>query len=466
MEALRTLEDPEAISREVRELQQQWRLAADVPRAQARPAVAALQDGARRSVGPLRRRISPPRPRARAQNLAQEDRSLRKRRSAGRLDELDPDRRRNQTDAGRMEDDRPRVTRTREGGLGPVPRGLRSLLHAAPGRPRRAQSDCGPRTSRRKRRSGAGGSARRVDRLGTVVGGTEAPAGRVEDHRSREEEPVRCDLAALPRSVRSLFRTLRAAATTSRVPSGSPPAKRSVPSSKRSDRSNTRNRPPISSRSVRALRARMQQEIAAARCRSRTGPRARRAFCGGVRRAARALARSVRATRTSTLRRTANGWNRWCWRVEELATSRWSGGRRRGRCGAVADDSPRRRCSRKRSRPTRSAEKSTMTAGGAPRWKTSGRRRTAGRASGWSQTRSVVRLTDRFQRAIRRISEGAGRKGGRVEPGRRAGNVGKGSRNRNDRMGREARRGQEDPEGREDPEGGKPGRVEGVRPGR
>jgi hypothetical protein len=35
MEALRTLEDPEAISREVRELQQQWRLAADVPRAQA-----------------------------------------------------------------------------------------------------------------------------------------------------------------------------------------------------------------------------------------------------------------------------------------------------------------------------------------------------------------------------------------------------------------------------------------------
>ncbi len=35
MEALRALEDPEAISREVRELQQQWRLAADVPRAQA-----------------------------------------------------------------------------------------------------------------------------------------------------------------------------------------------------------------------------------------------------------------------------------------------------------------------------------------------------------------------------------------------------------------------------------------------
>ncbi len=35
MEALRALEDPEAIAREVRELQQQWRQAADVPRAQA-----------------------------------------------------------------------------------------------------------------------------------------------------------------------------------------------------------------------------------------------------------------------------------------------------------------------------------------------------------------------------------------------------------------------------------------------
>ena len=35
MEALRALDDPEAIAREVRELQQQWRQAADVPRAQA-----------------------------------------------------------------------------------------------------------------------------------------------------------------------------------------------------------------------------------------------------------------------------------------------------------------------------------------------------------------------------------------------------------------------------------------------
>src|SRR5207244_6659110 len=35
MEALRALEDPEEIARQVRDLQQQWRLAADVPRAQA-----------------------------------------------------------------------------------------------------------------------------------------------------------------------------------------------------------------------------------------------------------------------------------------------------------------------------------------------------------------------------------------------------------------------------------------------
>src|SRR6476620_2315754 len=34
MEALKAVEDPEAIARQVRELQQQWRQAADVPRAQ------------------------------------------------------------------------------------------------------------------------------------------------------------------------------------------------------------------------------------------------------------------------------------------------------------------------------------------------------------------------------------------------------------------------------------------------
>src|SRR5581483_9050083 len=35
MEALKALDDPEAIARQVRDLQQQWRQAADVPRAQA-----------------------------------------------------------------------------------------------------------------------------------------------------------------------------------------------------------------------------------------------------------------------------------------------------------------------------------------------------------------------------------------------------------------------------------------------
>ena len=35
MEALQALEDPEVIAREIRDLQEQWRKAADVPRAQA-----------------------------------------------------------------------------------------------------------------------------------------------------------------------------------------------------------------------------------------------------------------------------------------------------------------------------------------------------------------------------------------------------------------------------------------------
>jgi hypothetical protein len=77
-----------------------------------RSAVAALQDGARRVVGALRGALSPRRPRARREPR-EEDRAVRARRSARRVDQLDPDRRRDQEAAGRVEDDRP-VSRGQE----------------------------------------------------------------------------------------------------------------------------------------------------------------------------------------------------------------------------------------------------------------------------------------------------------------------------------------------------------------
>ena len=96
------------------------------------------------------------------------------------------------------------------------------------------------------------------------------------------------------------------------------------------------------------------------------------------------------ATPTSTPRRTASGWNRWyaAWRIWPLLSPvRWPPPRATRRCRRRL---AWRRCSRKRSRPIRSAEKSTTTAGGAPRWKKSGTRRKAGRASAWFPTTSGV----------------------------------------------------------------------------
>ncbi len=49
----------------------------------------------------------------------------------------------------------------------------------------------------------------RFDGLGPRGGGVQAPAGRVEDDRAGQEEPVRSDLAALPRRLRSVLHPLR-----------------------------------------------------------------------------------------------------------------------------------------------------------------------------------------------------------------------------------------------------------------
>ena len=143
MEALEAVEDPEADR------------AAD-PRAAAavapgrrraaragRGAVAPLQGRARRSCGRGARRTSRRRPSARAREPREESRAVRARRGARRLDQLDPDRRRDQEAAGRVEDDRPGHARPGESDLGTLPRRLRSVLHAPPRRSRRAQDGLG-----------------------------------------------------------------------------------------------------------------------------------------------------------------------------------------------------------------------------------------------------------------------------------------------------------------------------------
>ena len=142
----------------VHELQQQWRPAADVPRAAGRGAVAALQGRARRGLGALRGALRRAGARARREP-GEEGRALRAGRSARRLDRLDPDRRRNQGAAGGVEDDRPgrRAARKRRSGSGSAPRAIGSSPAATT--ISRSARACGPRTSRRKRRSACSAEA-------------------------------------------------------------------------------------------------------------------------------------------------------------------------------------------------------------------------------------------------------------------------------------------------------------------
>ncbi len=143
-------------------------------------------------------------------NLARKQALTRARRGAGGLDRLGEDRHRDPEAAGRVEDDRPGDARSREGGLGAVPRRVRPVLHAAAGRPEAAQG----RLVRQPRAEGSalreGRGAGRFDRMGCRGVAAEAAAGRVEDGRAGAQVEVRGGLAAVPDRVRSLLRSLQA----------------------------------------------------------------------------------------------------------------------------------------------------------------------------------------------------------------------------------------------------------------
>ena len=210
MEALKAVEDPEAIAKQVRDLQQQWRQAADVPRAQGealwRRFKTAHDEAWTRCEAHFAAQAE-----ARAENLAKKIALVRARRGARRVDQLDSDRRRDQEAAGRVEDDRPGQPRPGKGDLGALPRRLRSVLHAPPRRSRRAQDGLGGEPGEEGSAVRQGRGARAIRPTGTRPPRDQAAAGRVEDDRSGEEDALRSDLAALPRRVRRVLRALRAA---------------------------------------------------------------------------------------------------------------------------------------------------------------------------------------------------------------------------------------------------------------
>ena len=176
MEALKAAEDPEEIARRIRELQQQWRQAADVPRAQGealwRRFKAAHDEVWTRCEAHFAAEVerAPGEP-------GEEGRLVRARRGARRLDELDADGGRDQAPAGRVEDDRAGLARPGKTDLGTLPRRLRSILHppARGSRPAKGVVGREPREEGSAVREGRG--ACRIDRLGRGSGRAPAAAG-------------------------------------------------------------------------------------------------------------------------------------------------------------------------------------------------------------------------------------------------------------------------------------------------
>ena len=211
MEALKAVEDPEAIAREVRELQQQWRQAADVPRAQGEA---------------LWRRFKAAHdevwPRCEAHFAAQAEerrrRTSRRRSRCASAPRRSPTRPTGSRPPTRSRSCRPSGRRSapvsrgqREGDLGAVPRRLRSVLHPPPRRSRRAQGGLGREPGEEGSAVREGRGARRIDRLGCRPpprSGSCRPSGR-RSARSRRAGPRRSGSASAAPA--TLLRALRAA---------------------------------------------------------------------------------------------------------------------------------------------------------------------------------------------------------------------------------------------------------------
>ena len=195
-----------------------------------------------------------------------------------------------------MEDDRPGDARPGKGGLGTLPRRLRSLLHAPSRRSRRAQGGVGREPGEEGSAVREGRSAGRVDRLGARPRRDHdgcRPNGR-RSARSRRADPRRSGSGSAPRA--TVLRALRAAPRHRARANASRRARRSCAElealavASRVEPRPTRAPPRIRRRLLARSRcaARWQQELAA---RGVDRERAARARSSGSPRRSRAVAR-------------------------------------------------------------------------------------------------------------------------------------------------------------------------------
>ena len=169
--------------------------------------------------------------------------------------------------------DRPGHARQREGGVGALPRGVRQVLHAPPGRSQAAQAGL----DREPQAQGSAGrrseAAVGIDRVGAGRVAHQAPAGRLEDDRPGQEEQVGRDLERVPRRVRPVLRALQEPRFRRRCRARWPIANRRSPSSRRCCPPPMRPTPRRRTISTRRCRPRAR---AGCRDRSCRGTRSRR----------------------------------------------------------------------------------------------------------------------------------------------------------------------------------------------
>ena len=220
--------------------------------------------------GPAARRTLPPRPQARAENLAKKIALCEKAEALA--------------DSTRWIQTAEEIKRLQAEWktIGPVTRGqekaiwerfrdrVRPVLHAPAGGPRRAQEAMGrePREEGCALRAGRG--ACRFDRLGADGRRDQAAAAGMEDDRAGQEEPVggASGSGSAARAIASSSATR--SATTSPAPNGWRRARRSAPSSKRSSRSDRKDANRSERVADRAARGRCAR---CARAGSRRSPR-------------------------------------------------------------------------------------------------------------------------------------------------------------------------------------------------
>ena len=395
MEALKTVEDPEAIARQVRELQEQWRQAADVPRAQGealwRRFKTAHDEAWARCEAHFAAQAE-----ARGENLAK------KIALCERAEALADSTNWIQTA------DEIKKLQAEWKTIGAVSRGQEKAIWE------RFRGACDRFFTRRhadlaERKTVWAENLARKEALcakaealkdstdwDAAARRDEAAAGRVEDDRAGEEEPVGGDVAAFPRRRAIISSRATRSATTSRSASASPRARRSVAElealapSRTSGRHRRQRRaqPPaailaIGRQCATAARARGEAaELARARRRSRSRARARRALREGVRRASSSAGRRCSAARIWIPTPTARRWKRSSQRIEDAGHVDRRAGAGGGRRRAVADRAAGGDAEGSAGRQHDRRQEPTTTAVCAPRPKTCARRRRRCRGSG------------------------------------------------------------------------------------